>query len=165
MRRTKEQRKEEIISELISARQAVLSEIITLPEDRLDEPSIGIWCVKDLLAHLIGWDHTNTEAVQQILAGQRPTFFQHYDKDWQAYNAHLVAIYRKGTLHELLADAETSHSQLVELLQSVSADELIKSKSPPEQGRTVTILSLLRAEARDERKHAEQIHTFFAPSA
>jgi hypothetical protein len=161
MAKTISNHKEEIISDLIMARQAVISEIKALPAERLDEPCIGFWCLKDLLAHLIGWDFTNMQAVQEILSGQRPTFFQYFDKDWQSYNARLVADYRKEPFDALLADAENSHRQLVTFLQSLSASELVNGKSSPEQGRTVTIRTLLRSEAADERKHAEEIHAFF----
>src|SRR5512139_3557060 len=95
MARTAEQLKEELITDLIAARQCLLAEIKAMPVEKLDDACIGTWCIKDLLAHLIGWDFTNLKAVQEILTGQRPTFFQHYDKDWQSYNARLVAAYRR----------------------------------------------------------------------
>ena len=65
-----------------------------LPPLLHDQVLLGIWTIKDLLAHLIGWDFTNLQAIQQILAGQYPTFFKYYDKDWQSYNARLVLEYR-----------------------------------------------------------------------
>ena len=160
MAKTISDHKEEIISDLIRARQAITSEIKALPAERIEEPCVGFWCLKDLLAHLIGWDFTNLQAVEEILGRQRPTFFQYYDKDWQSYNARLVAAYRKEPFDALLADAKNSHHQLVTFLQSLSASELVNGKSPPEQGRTVTIRTLLRSEAGDERKHAGQIHAF-----
>lgn len=165
MRETIQQRKDELISDLISARQAVTAEITGLAEGQLDEPCIGIWCVKDLLAHLIGWDYTNLQAVQEILAGQRPAFFQYYDKDWRGYNARLVALYRKEPFDKLLWDAETSQQELVDFLRSLPAKDLLRGKSPHEQGRTVTIRTLLKSEANDERKHAEQVRAFFASAA
>ena len=161
MSRSLEQHKQQLITDLISARQSIFAEILSLPEERLDEPCTGRWCAKDLLAHLIGWDYTNLQAVQEILAGQRPTFFRYYDQDWQSYNAHLVATYRKEPFQELRKDAETSHTRLVAFLQSLSAEEVVNRKSPPEQGRAVTIRNLLKSEASDERKHAEQLHAFF----
>lgn len=164
MANNREKRKEEIISDLTSARQSVLAEMALLTEGQLNEPCVGIWCVKDVLAHLIGWDYTNLQAVQEILAGQRPTFFQYYDKDWRSFNAHLVAIYRKEPFGEHIKEAETSHQQLVGFLQSLPAEKLVNGKSPREQGRTITIRNLLKSEAADERKHAEKIHAFFAPN-
>lgn len=162
MSKSLDQHKKQLITDLISARQAIFAEITTLPEERLDQPCIGIWCVKDLLAHLIGWDYTNIQSVQEILAGQRPTFFRYYDQDWRSYNAHLVETYRKEAFQELCKDAEISHTRLVILLQSLSAEEVVNGKSPPEQGRTITIRNLLKSETSDERKHAEQLHAIFA---
>lgn len=157
MQKNIDRQKEELIAALVAARQHVLSVIHNLPAERLDAQCIGNWCAKDLLAHLIGWDYTNLKAIQEILAGQRPTFFQYYDKDWQSYNAKLVQTYRREPFSALIEDVAASHSRLVIFLQSLSADEVIHAKSPRELGRTITIRNLLRSEASDEHKHAEDL--------
>jgi hypothetical protein len=151
-----------LIDDLIAVRASLLAAVRELPPDCLDEPCIGTWAVKDLLAHLIGWDETNLQAVKDILAGQRPSFFQYYDPDWRSYNASLVKTYRIEPFQTLLAEAAKSHSHLVEFLQSLPAEAILQGKSPREQGRSVTIRNLLRAEAADERKHCIQVQEFRA---
>jgi len=158
-----EDQKRELITSLVSARRCVLEASMVVPAERLDENFLGSWSLKDLLAHLVGWDFTNLRAVQEILAGQVPTFFQYYDKDWHSYNATLVAQYKREPFSELLAELEDSHLHLVSYLESCSADEVVKGKARNPKGRTVTIRNLLRVEASDECKHAEQVQGFFAP--
>jgi hypothetical protein len=160
MRRTAEDRKAELIDELAAARKSVQSALDGIPPDAIDEPFIGVWCVKDLLAHLIGWDLLNLQGIREILSGGRPSFFKRYDHDWETVNRSLVERYRKDSLNELRRDAETSHHALVAFLQSIPAKQLLTGKSPSEMGRTVTLRNLIRAEAGDERAHERQIRAF-----
>lgn len=160
MRKSAGALKDALIEAMIDARSSLLAIVSTLPVEQLDAPCIGTWCAKDLLAHLVGWDITNLQAVREILAGQRPGFLRHYDKDWQTYNAQLVATYRIEPFKALLAEVHDSHSQLVMFLRSLPTQVIVKGKSPSGQGRTVTIRNLLAAEADDERKHAAQLEAF-----
>ena len=112
---------------------------------------LGTWSVKDLLAHLVGWDYTNLQAVQEILAGQKPSFFQHYDRDWRSYNAQLVAEYKRDDFSELVAIVEASHRELIDFLQTAPVDEYIRKRR---------IASLLRTEIKDEEEHHKQVLAF-----
>jgi hypothetical protein len=143
--------KDEIIGGLVKARRKILDAARSLSPVKQGEVFIGVWSVKDLLAHLVGWDYTNLKAVEEILAGQKPGFWEHYDRDWQSYNARLVAEYKRDDLAELVAVIEESHQKLIDCLQAVPADEYIKRKK---------IASLLRAEIRDEEKHHRQAEAF-----
>jgi hypothetical protein len=143
--------KNEIIRGLVKARRKVLDAASLLSPVEQDEVFLGVWSVKDLLAHLVGWDYTNLKAVEEILAGQKPGFWEHYDRDWKSYNARLVAEYKRDDFSELVAVVEESHRKLIDFLQTVSADEYIKRKK---------IASLLRAEIKDEEKHHGQVEEF-----
>lgn len=160
MRKSEDDRKAEIIEALVSARQSILAAVDCMTPEQYDFPCIGVWCVKDLLAHLIGWDETNLQAVQQILAGERPQFFQYYDRDWQSYNAALVSRHRRDSIESLRLNAGESHQRLVSFLRSLTAAQVLTEKSSPENGRPVSILTLLRAETKDERVHAAQVRAF-----
>jgi hypothetical protein len=120
-----------LVEDLVSARSAVLEAVDLLPASYMDEIFLGSWSVKDLLAHLVGWDVTNLQAVQ-------------------------------GMLSALLAEVDDSHRQLVAFLRGLGAEELVNGKARNERGNTVTIRTLLRAEASDELKHARQVSEFFA---
>jgi hypothetical protein len=148
--------KEAIISSLVEARRKVMDAARSLPGPQQDVIFLGEWSVKDLLAHLAGWDDTNIQAVQEILAGQRPSFWQHHDRDWQSYNAQLVAKYRRDDFAELLAVVEASHRRLIDYLQTVPADEHVKKRK---------ILTLLRTEIKDCLEHCQQLQEFARSSA
>ena len=120
MRTRSQARKEEILSGLVEARECILAAASSLPAERRDDVFLGVWSVKDVLAHLVGWDYTNLEAVKEILAGKFPSFYAHYDRDWRTYNARLVAQYRKDDFAELIQSAEESHRRLIEFLRNIA---------------------------------------------
>lgn len=157
-----DERKNQLIGDLVLARAKVMDAVNAVPPLRADEVFLGVWSIKDLLAHLEGWDDTNLQAIREILAGQPPAFFQYFDKDWGSYNQRLVAQYKRLSLDELLADVKTSHQRLVSFLQALPARAIVHGKAMRETGRSVTIRNLLRAEARDETIHASQIMDHFS---
>jgi hypothetical protein len=140
-----------LIAGLVQARRKILDQVRLLAPDQQDQVFLGEWSVKDLLAHLEGWDHTNRDAVGEILAGRKPGFWVHYDRAWRRYNAQLVAQYRRENLAEMVAEVERSHLALIEYLETIPADEYLKRKP---------IQSLLRAETSDEEEHARQLEAF-----
>jgi hypothetical protein len=146
-----QKKKDELISGLVESRRKIMDAAASLPLEAQDEVFLGQWSIKELLAHLVGWDHTNRQAVQEILDGQKASFWQHYDKDWRSYNARLVAAYMLEKMAELLASADTSHQELITFLQEVPAGEYVKHGK---------ICTLLKAEATDEETHYRQVKTF-----
>jgi hypothetical protein len=153
-------RKDEIITALTTARRKILDVAYTLPPEKQDEVFLGVWSVKDLLAHLVGWDYTNIEAVKSILDGELPEFYSYRDRDWQTYNSLLVEMHKKEDFAELLYSVEASQRALMGLLGTVPADEFDKDKGVRFKRYKVTIARLLQAEADDEEEHYRQIKEF-----
>jgi hypothetical protein len=157
-------KKEQIIAELIEARREILDAAALLPADRQDKVFLGVWSVKDLLAHLVGWDLTNLAAAREVLAGQLPVFYAHHDRDWRTYNALLVAEHKQAGWAEMVASVEGSQRKLIEYLQTIPPEELDRDRGVRFRGYKVTVARLLQAEAGDEKQHAAQIHDFWVLS-
>ena len=153
-------KKDALIGNLVEARKNILNAASALPAKQRDEIFLGNWSVKDLLAHLIGWDYTNTLAVKAILTNKVPVFFSHYDKDWRTYNARLVTQYKLNNFRQLVRAVQKSHRDLITLLQSVPAAEFSKDRGLRSDGYKVTIARILQAELDDERVHHQQIVEF-----
>jgi len=153
-------RKDIVISELVEARRKILDVASSLSPAQQDEVFLGVWSVEDLLAHLVGWDFANLEAAQAILIGKVPAFYSHHDRDWQTFNARLVAEYKKDKFADLLASAEDSHQKLTDFLESIPAEEFDKDRGVRFKGYKVTIARLLQVEAKDEEEHYTQIKKF-----
>lgn len=150
-------KKDTLIANLVEARKNILNAASALPAKRRDEVFLGSWSVKDLLAHLIGWDDTNILAVKAILTDKIPVFFSHYDKDWRTYNARLITQYKLNNFRQLVRAVQRSHRDLITLLQSVPAEEFSKDRGLRSNGYKVTIARILQVELDDERVHHQQI--------
>jgi hypothetical protein len=155
-----EAQKDKLISGLIETRRQILDAASLLSPIERDEIFLGIWSVKDLLAHLVGWDFANLEATKAILAGELPDFYAHYDRDWQAFNARLVAEYKRDDFADLLSSVEDSHQKLIDFLTTIPAEELGRDRGVRFRGYKVTIARTLQAEIDDEKTHHAQIKEF-----
>jgi uncharacterized damage-inducible protein DinB len=153
-------KKDEIIAELVGTRRKILDAASSLPPEKQAEVFLGVWSVKDLLAHLVGWDFTNLEAAKSVLAGKLPDFYSHYDRDWKTYNARLVAEHKRDDFAELLSSVEDSLQQLVNFLDTIPAEEFDKDRGVRYKRYKVTIARLLQAETTDEKTHHGQIEEF-----
>ena len=160
MSSTAHAKKDALIANLVEARKNILNAASALPAKQRDEIFLGSWSVKDLLAHLIGWDYTNILAVKAILTSKIPAFFSHYDKDWRTYNARLVTQYKLNNFRQLVRAVHQSHRDLITLLQSVPAEEFSKDRGLLSNGYKVTIARILQVELDDERVHHQQIVEF-----
>ncbi|HUS71288.1 MAG TPA: ClbS/DfsB family four-helix bundle protein [Anaerolineae bacterium] len=155
-----QQKKDNIISALTQVRRKILHVAHTLPREKQGEVFLGEWSARELLAHLVGWDHANIEATKSILSGELPEFYSHHDSDWASYNAFLVERHKTEDYAELLHSVEASHRALVDLLATVPADEFEKDRGVRYKRYKVTIARLLQAEAEDEEEHYRQIKAF-----
>lgn len=153
-------KKDKIISGLVETRRRILEAASSLSPAEQDEIFLGVWSVKDLLAHLVGWDFTNLEAAKSILAGETPSFYSHYDRDWKSYNARLVAEYKRDDFADLLSSVEDSHQRLIDFLKTIPAEEFDKDRGVRFKGYKVTIPRLLQVEIDDEKTHHTQIEEF-----
>lgn len=118
--------KEALLAGLIETRGKILGAAASLTLAQQDEVFLGVWSVKDLLAHLIGWDATNLESASAVLVNQLPAFYVHRDKDWRSYNARLVGQYKQEDFAALVAAA--SHHRLIDFLQAIPTEELDRDR-------------------------------------
>jgi uncharacterized damage-inducible protein DinB len=161
MSRTAQAKKQQLATDLIEARRSLLAAAAALPPEERDMSFLGAWSAHDIIAHLVGWDAANLEAIRAITQGRLPAFYAHYDADWRSFNAELVIRHKHPTLEETLSAVQASHRDLLQALDALPADEMIRDhgvRSP--RGRKVTVEMLVRAETGDEHKHGEQIRAF-----
>lgn len=149
--------KDRLIFGLVTARQNILDQVVELSPHQQGEIFLGEWSVREILAHLIGWDQTYLAAVQDLQAGELPSFYAAYDADWQSYNRNLVRQYEVGEWSELVTAARESQSQLVDYMRTLPDEEFSRGWGVRYGGTPVTIASLIEAEIKDEHEHSKQI--------
>ena len=156
---SKQREKERILLDLQKARRNIITAALRLPPNQHDQVFLGTWTIKDVLAHLIGWDYTNMESAEAVQNGKLPAFYESYDKDWKSYNAHLVRLYKLEDWEQLITSVEASHSQLVNYFENIAAEDFFKDWGVRFKGYKVIISRLLEAETKDEITHHEQIQS------
>jgi hypothetical protein len=156
--------REEVLANLAITRQKIVEEASKLSDQQREEVFLGIWSIKDLLAHLIGWDKTNRRAAAEILEGKVPFFYEHRDRDWQTYNAMLVKKYRQDSFEDLLSAMKASQEKLIEFVQTIPPESFNKDFGVRFRGYKVTIQRLLEADIKDVQTHLQQIRDYFQTS-
>ena len=153
--------KSALLSGLAKNRAAILAAAAQVPPEARDTVFLGIWSLKDLLAHLAGWDDTNLAATKEIQAGRMPSFYAHHDKGWKSYNASLVTRYRREDFEELLALVRETQARLIAYLETLPPEAFERDFGVRSPSRLkITIARLLQAEWQDEREHLRQIRDF-----
>src|SRR5512134_3066128 len=104
-----QRKKDELIADLIETRRKIVEITSSFSPTEQDQVFLGIWSIKDLLAHFIGWLEANRKAVRAIRSGKLPEFYAYKDRDWQTYNARLVRKYKSDSLVELVSALQISH--------------------------------------------------------
>jgi hypothetical protein len=154
--------RDELIAGLRDVRHSILKTAAGLGPGVRDEVFLGTWSARDLVAHLVGWDYTNMHAIDEVLHGKLPSFYEAHDHDWRSYNALLVERYKDSNYRNLLRHARRSHMSLIERIQQTPAADVRRDRGIRARGWKVTIERLLQAELSDERTHLEQLEGFAA---
>jgi hypothetical protein len=155
-----DEQKAVLLGKLRTVRERILALASSLPEEKHHESYLGTWSVMEMLAHLAGWDQTNAASAREILAGELPAFYEHAGGDWAEYNAMLVARYSKEDLSDAISLVRATHAKMLEDVEGIPADELLKDRGIRAKGWKVTIARLLEAELQDEEKHLLQLKAF-----
>jgi hypothetical protein len=155
-----EEKKEKLLSDLVDVRKRILKEAARFSPEMMEVRFVGIWTIRDLLAHLSGWDITNLQAAQEIMEGKVPSFYAYYDRDWKSYNATLVEEYKREDLQSQLSLMRDTHDKLIRFLEDMPAAELFKDRGIRNKGYKVILSSLLEVEREDEEIHLQQIRDY-----
>jgi hypothetical protein len=150
----------DLIDSFVRTREILLVEADAVPPELRQTPFVGHWDLMDLLAHLVGWDYTNVNAIEELKAGTIPAFYAQYDPGWAAYNQQLVDRYGAEDWQVLRGSLQESQEAIVAMLRLLTPEELTMELSHPDRGRPLTIAAILHAAVRDEREHLAQLRAF-----
>jgi hypothetical protein len=151
-----------LVDELISVRAGILDAASEIPAEERATPFVGHWPIKDLLAHLAGWDYTNVEAAVDLRSGRLPAFYDDYDPGWASYNQELIETYGTEEWDELMSLLKESQAAFLDAIADLGEEEVAAARGPAWRGHDISLLSVLRAAVRDESEHLQQIRSFVA---
>ena len=78
--------------------------------------AVGTWTAKDVLAHLVYWNHFATDELRAAVSG---TSFPHPEGTGDEINARAVASFEGWTTNALNSAFEHSYSELMALVESL----------------------------------------------
>lgn len=153
-------RKSDLIKKLRDVRERILRLATSMEPEKRKEVYLGTWSVREMVAHLAGWDETNIKAAQDVLAGKLPRFYEQFDRNWVGYNSRLVAQYSRSDYSGLLSLVKATHSKLLQAIEEIPAADFWEDRGIRFRGWKVTIGRLLEAELNDEEEHYAQLRKF-----
>jgi hypothetical protein len=116
-------------------------------------PIYESWTIKDLLAHIIGWDEHVIHKLNLLLQHRADLITA---VDVEAQNRQAVTVRQAKSLPEILSEMQSTHQQIVDILSAVALSELDRRHEV--DGLAVTIRSyVLDAMIEHERRHAVEV--------
>ncbi|MBI4128242.1 MAG: maleylpyruvate isomerase N-terminal domain-containing protein [Parcubacteria group bacterium] len=89
-----------------------ISYLKTLKPEDWEKPATEKWTVKDVVAHMIGWERIDPQVIQETWRTKKRPWFYETD-DFDDFNRKSVADYRGYTPDQLIAEWE-KYQQLVQ---------------------------------------------------
>jgi uncharacterized damage-inducible protein DinB len=146
-----DQRRQEFIAVLEQAPAALRAAVAGLSDAQLDTRYRN-WTVRQIVHHLAD-SHVNSYIrFKWALTEERPTIKAYDEGRWAA-----LADSRTGDVGAPLALLEGLHIRWMQLLRSLTAEQLARSFIHPESGEAITLAAALSYYAWHSRHHAGQI--------
>ena len=121
--------REETLSAVSTSWQELKDAIAQVPEDRLDERSVGgPWSVKDLIGHVTTWEMEALRTLRSYLDDGDFDALTAWPEDLDGFNARQVEVKRGTGLDQLRLELDDTHSRTVELISDLSEAEFEKSE-------------------------------------
>ncbi|HZP58075.1 MAG TPA: maleylpyruvate isomerase N-terminal domain-containing protein [Dehalococcoidia bacterium] len=107
----------------------LLAAIDGLDERAMSRVFYGDWSVKDILAHISGWQHTMAGALERMARGERPTPEGVDYSDADAWNAKFAAAMRPQNAATVVADLRQSFANFVRAAKALPAERFGEGKT------------------------------------
>jgi uncharacterized protein (TIGR03083 family) len=145
------------LSELIRSTSIRLELLLAqLSVAEINQPgAVGVWSVKDVLAHLAFWERFAVNTLQSIARGETPVLGA--DDETERKNASVVAQYYQRPLAAVVADWQQAREELLDALEDLD-DQMLNDPDyfPWSEGRP--LLDRIAGNSFDhEQEHIEQI--------
>ena len=130
-----------------------------LSVEQMNQPgAVGVWSVKDVLAHIAFWECYMTSILRAIARDEVPELAA--DDETERNNASVVAQYYQRSLSGVIADWQQAREDLLEQLEQLSDEDLNDpDRFPWNEGRT--LLDRIAGNSYGhEQEHIEQLRAW-----
>ena len=118
-----------VINEVQTGFSKVLAAVDGLDEHAMSQVFFGTWSAKDILAHLAGWQHTMTNAMERMGRGERPTPEGVDYSDADGWNAKFAAAMAPQNATTVIADLKQSFANYLRAAKALPDDRFGEGKT------------------------------------
>jgi hypothetical protein len=109
---------------------AQLQEAVNGLDDRaISTVMYGEWSIKDILAHIAGWQHESAAMLERMARGERPAPEGTDYSDPDAWNAKFAAAMKPQNASTVLADLQQSFATYIRAARSIPEDRFGEGKT------------------------------------
>jgi hypothetical protein len=139
----------ELLSEIERERTALDDTLALLSPRQMTRAGVtrGGWSVKDILAHLVEWQHMNLEWYAAGLRGEKPAMPApgYTLRELPRLNAMIYRKHHRRSLHDVMNDYHSYHDRVVELIKALPDADLVTLNRFSWTGPSWTLSDYLRA--------------------
>ncbi len=121
--------KQSVLSELQAAFDELVAALQGLDERAMGTVFYGEWSIKDILAHLAGWHHQMTGAMERMARGEKPTPEGVDYSDSDAWNARFAAAMRVQNASTVVAGLRQSFATYKRAAAAIPDDRYGEGKT------------------------------------
>lgn len=119
---------------------------------RTEAAIVDDWTAREILAHVAAWDRELARGLDQLLAGERPSFA---DYDEAAFNDRAVRASAGRSLDDVIEEASAAHQALIGAIATLSDEDWIRtSRFRWSNGQPMTVASLFQYAYRGETHYS-----------
>jgi hypothetical protein len=121
--------KEELLKQAEEEFRAFKAALAGLDEARLTEPWLGTWSIKEIAAHIVGWQEELGPALERLARGERPVpegvSYENVDR----WNETFARARRDRPVGEVLRELDASHPAFMARAARVPAERYAPGKT------------------------------------
>jgi len=119
--------KQEVLQAIREAREELQAAIAGLTSEQMRIPgAVGIWSVKDVLAHIAAWESELVTALNQAQNRRVPHIIQ--IEDIHGWNEEQYHINARRPLEDILSDLEGVHRMLLRMVEEMNERDLTDNR-------------------------------------
>jgi hypothetical protein len=149
----------ELIAQIraVSTRMELLLAQLSVAE--INQPgAVGVWSVKDVLAHIAFWERDAANMLHAAVRGETPDLFA--DDATERNNASVVAQYYQRSLSAVIADWQQAREELIDAIEDLEDADLNDADRFPWSGGRTLADRIIGNSYDHEQEHIEQIRAW-----
>src|SRR5512133_2883463 len=150
--------RDELITALERSRAKMLAHLDEIDKNRKIYP---LWTIRDMLAHLSGWDDAVIAFIQSLMAGKIPA--TPAARGVNVYNAETVATREGLDYDHIYREYIQTRKVLIQLLREVP-DEKVAERYILPWGEPGTLVDIINIFGPHEEEHAEDVEKLIVQS-